>query len=48
MSVYKTIGPLVLVLVPDCQRLGFWSENFFLIVRFHDHCLHLPFPELQD
>ena len=24
-------------------QLGFWSEHFFLIVSFPDHCLLLPF-----
>ena len=23
--------------------LGFWSENFFLIAYFPDHCLLIPF-----
>ena len=25
------------------SHLGFWSENFFLIVQFPDHCPLVPF-----
>ena len=35
------------VFVPICQfsfsHLGIWSMNFFLIARFPDHCLLVPF-----
>ena len=47
-SVYPSIRYVFYVKVPNCQfsffpTSVFWSRNFFLIVRFPDHCLLVPF-----